>query len=166
VAGAYLLAGRQSSPTDNRMDEQTFPGTLDSLEEIRKYVAEAARAVGFDSGATYNLCLAVDEIVTNVIVHGYEEAGLTGDIKIDSGTEGDKFVVRVKDRGKPYDPNAHQVPALEDLNLPLELRNIGGLGILLAKDAVDDLQYSSTNDGNTHRFVMLLPNAKSVLSSD
>jgi anti-sigma regulatory factor (Ser/Thr protein kinase) len=143
------------------MDEQTFPGTLDSLEDIRNYVAAAARAAGFDSGATYSLCLAVDEIVTNVILHGYEEAGLTGDIKLDSGTEGNKFVVRVKDRGKPYDPNAHRMPGVEDLSLPLEQRNIGGLGILLAKDAVDDLQYSSTQDENIHRFVKLLPNAVS-----
>ena len=148
------------------MDEQSFPGTLDSLEGIRNYVAEAAGEAGFDKSATYNLCLAVDEIVTNVILHGYEEAGLSGDIQVGADLDSDKLVVWIQDHGKAYDPHAHKTPAEEDLNLPLELRNIGGLGILLAKDAVDDLQYTSTEKGNVHSFVMLRANANSAASPD
>lgn len=148
------------------MDDQSFSGTLDSLEGIRDYVARAAGEAGFDRGATYNLCLAVDEIVTNIILHGYEEAGLSGDINVGADIDADKLVVRIEDHGKAYDPNAHRMPEMEDLSLPLEMRNMGGLGILLAKDAVDDLQYDSTEQGNTHRFVMLLPHAKPADSSD
>lgn len=148
------------------MDEQSFPGTLDSLEGIRNYVAEAAGEAGFDKAATYNLCLAVDEIVTNVILHGYEEAGLSGDIQVGADLDSEKLVIRIQDHGKAYDPHAHRLPAEEDLNLPLELRNIGGLGIMLAKDAVDDLQYSSTEKGNVHSFVMLRANANSAASPD
>ena len=64
------------------MDAVTLPGTLDALSPIRDYVKAAAASAGLDHTATYNLLLAVDEIATNVVLHGYEEAGLQGDISI------------------------------------------------------------------------------------
>ena len=64
----------------SRMNAVTFPGTLDALSSIRQYVKTAAEAAGLDHSAAYNLILAVDEIATNVIEHGYREAGLKGDI--------------------------------------------------------------------------------------
>ncbi len=140
------------------MEERTFPGTLDSLEPIREYVTQAAKAAGLDRGATYNLCLAIDEIATNVVVHGYEEAGLQGDLEVDSAIEPNRLVVRLTDHGKPYDPGAHDVPDEVDLSLPLEDRPIGGLGILLARKGVDELEYDVTKDGNVHRFIVHLPN--------
>ena len=66
------------------MQEKIFPGTLDSLAPVRAYVVEAARAAGLDSRRIYNLCLAVDEIATNIVLHGYEEVGLKGDIIIEA----------------------------------------------------------------------------------
>jgi serine/threonine-protein kinase RsbW len=139
------------------MEEQTFPGTLDALEPLRKYVNSAARAVGLERSAIYNLCLAVDEIATNIVLHGYEEAGLKGDIRIGAVVEDGRLVIRLEDSGRSYDPGVHEAPAEEDLGLPLEERKIGGLGILLARDAVDDLQYAVTEKGNVHRFIVLLP---------
>lgn len=140
------------------MEDETFPGTEDSLEAIRNYAAKAAEAAGLDRRATYNLCLAVDEIATNVVQHGYKEAGLMGPIRMGASVEDGKLVVRMEDRGKSYDPAKHQVPRPEDLTLPLEQRSVGGLGILLAQKSVDDLQYTSTKQGNLHRFVVVLNN--------
>ena len=143
------------------MSEQSYPGTLDSLEPIREYVAEAATAAGLGSKAIYSLCLAVDEIATNIVTHGYDEAGLTGDIKVSAHPVGERFEVLVTDYGQAYDPEKHQQPADTEANVPLEERRMGGLGILLAKNAVDELHYSSGADGNVHRFVLKLsPDSK------
>jgi len=139
------------------VEKLTFPGTLDALEPIRKYVEAAARSAGLDQKAVYRLCLAVDEIATNVILHGYEEAGLSGDVKIEASVDGDSLVIQLEDHGKPYDPNLHDVPEADDLSQPLETREVGGLGILLAQDGVDDLQYSTTDQANVHRFTVRLP---------
>lgn len=138
------------------MEYQTFPGTIDSLEPIRNYVAKAARAVRLDRHATYNLCLAVDEIATNVVQHGYIESGLSGDIRMGASVEDGKLVIRMEDQGKSYDPSKHQLPKPENLEQPLESRPVGGLGILLARRGIDDLQYASTQQGNVHRFVIEL----------
>jgi serine phosphatase RsbU (regulator of sigma subunit)/anti-sigma regulatory factor (Ser/Thr protein kinase) len=138
------------------MDAVTLPGTLDALSPIRDYVKEAAASAGLDHSATYNLLLAVDEIATNVIVHGYEEAGLQGNISVAATRQEDGLVIQLTDNGKRYDPKAHQEPDDEGLFKELADRPIGGLGIMLAKDGVDDLQYESTDQGNVHRFVVRL----------
>ena len=50
-----------------------------------------------------------------------------------------------------------------ELSKQLEDRPVGGLGIMLAKDGVDDLQYETTASGNIHRFIVrLIPSSDPV----
>lgn len=135
------------------MQEKIFPGTLDSLALVRAYVSEAARAAGLDSGRTYNLCLAVDEIATNIVLHGYEEVGLKGDIIVEVLEERGQLIVRLLDHGRTYDPD--QVPE-PDLENPL-MQQTGGWGVFLGKTGVDQFDYTSSDSGNVHRFVVHLP---------
>jgi serine phosphatase RsbU (regulator of sigma subunit)/anti-sigma regulatory factor (Ser/Thr protein kinase) len=138
------------------MDAVTFPGTFDALSSIRAYVKTAAEAAGLDRSAAYKLVLAVDEIATNVIEHGYQEAGLNGDISVGAARDNDALVIRLTDTGKSFDPIA--VPEINDVELSKELkdRSVGGLGLMLAKDGVDDLLYEATGGENIHRFVVRL----------
>ena len=138
------------------MAEQVFPGTLDSLAPIRDFVAQAAAAAGLDRAASYNLCLAVDEIATNIVTHGYQAAGLQGDLRVETAVESGRLVVRVEDHGRAYDPHQHDLPEKEDLNAPLHERGIGGLGILLAFQGVDELRYTAGESGNVHSFAVNL----------
>lgn len=135
------------------MQEKTFPGTLDSLALVRGYVSEVARAAGLDSGRIYKLCLAVDEIATNIVLHGYEEAGLKGDLAVEALQERGQLIIRLLDHGRTYDPD--QVPQ-PDLENPLTQQN-GGWGVFLGKTCVDQFDYTSTDSGNVHRFVVRLP---------
>lgn len=135
------------------MQEKIFPGTLDSLALVRAYVYEAARAAGLDSGKTYNLCLAVDEIATNIVLHGYEEVNLKGDIVVETLQERGQLIIRLLDHGRTYDPD--QVPE-PDLENPLK-QQTGGWGVFLGKNGVDQFDYTSTDSGNVHRFVVRLP---------
>ena len=139
------------------MGPQIFAGTIDALEPIRSYVAQAAASADLlDKSAVYKLCLAVDEIATNIVTHGYEEAGLHGDLKIFGSIENGSLVITLEDRGQPYDPTLHSKDWEEVLNLPPGDRPIGGLGIYLALDGVDDLQYQTADGINRHRFVVRL----------
>ena len=120
---------------------------------MRAYVTEAGRAAGLDSAKIYNLCLAVDEIATNIVLHGYEEVGLKGDIAIEALQQRGQLMIRLLDHGRTYAPD--QVPN-PDLGNPLNQQS-GGWGLFLSKTGVDQFDYTSSDSGNVHLFVMHLP---------
>jgi len=135
------------------MERLTVPGSLDSLAEIRKYVTAAAAAAGLDKKASYNLNLAVDEIATNVITHGYDEAGLEGVLDLQANLDEKALVISMEDTGAAYSPGLHY--SHNDLNQPAEQRSIGGLGVFLAIQSVDKFLYERLNEGrNRHTFIV------------
>ena len=58
----------------------SVPAKLESLSKVGEYVLKAAEAANLDKKAAYHLRLAVDEMATNAIVHGYEKANLEGNL--------------------------------------------------------------------------------------
>jgi serine/threonine-protein kinase RsbW len=141
------------------MEPLIVDGTLDSLSAIAKYVLSAANAAGLDKKATYKLRLAIDEIATNIIVHGYTESGLSGSVKIEAEVTRDRLRLTLQDSAIPFDPTNKADP--ECLELPLEERAIGGLGVFLAKDGIDDFEYEFVNGCNRN---ILTVNLKENLS--
>jgi anti-sigma regulatory factor (Ser/Thr protein kinase) len=134
-----------------------LPASLDALEPIGKFVVEATTTAGLDARAAYNLRLAVDEIATNIITHGYEEAGLTGDLTVSGELSDLALTIVLEDSGVPFDPLNQRLPDEEELSLPLEERSIGGLGIFLVLKGVDTFRYERVNEHNRNIFVMQLP---------
>jgi len=137
------------------MESLKLPGTLDSLGAITQYVMEAAKTAGLEKKAAYKLRLAVDEIATNIITHGYEEAGLTGDILCQAEIKPERLTIILEDWGTPYDPTQNPDPEITDL--PLEDRPMGGLGVYLALDGVDEFHYEWVNNRNRNIFVVYPP---------
>ena len=71
------------------MESLIVSGKLESLGAIAQYVMSAAKEAELEKKAAYKLRLAIDEVATNIITHGYEKADLEGHIhlaaKIDEG---------------------------------------------------------------------------------
>ena len=134
------------------MEALTLPGTLDALKAIREYVFAAADASGLDKKRAYRLGLAVDEIATNIITHGYVEAGREGMIVVEAQISDDTLIIILQDTGVPYNPLLQRTPA--GLDAPLEDRQIGGLGVFLAFRNVDRFDYEFVNGCNRNLFVM------------
>jgi anti-sigma regulatory factor (Ser/Thr protein kinase) len=116
----------------------TFEITADlgRLKDVRRFVRERAPAFGADETSLGDLVQAVDEWVTNVIVHGYR--GVAGPIEIELDREDDEVVVRVRDKAPAFDP--HSAPAF-DPSLPLERRPLGKMGIHLIRELCDRFEY-------------------------
>jgi phosphoserine phosphatase RsbU/P len=136
------------------MQALTIPGTLDSLAAIGKYVLAAATEAGLDKKRSYALRLAVDEIATNSILHGYEEAGLEGILALRADIDDQALTVTLEDTGAPFDPTTFRPPTEEDLRLPLEDRPIGGLGVYLAIQGSDEFGYKRVGKFNRNLFIM------------
>jgi serine/threonine-protein kinase RsbW len=135
------------------------PGELESLKAIREYVTDATSMAGLDKLLTNRLRLAVDEIVTNSIVHGYQESGQEGNLWITALLDDEKLTIIVEDEGPYYDPTQHPIPSAEDLGQPLNTREIGGLGIYLAIRSIDEFHYEYTATRNRNIFVVYRPAA-------
>jgi anti-sigma regulatory factor (Ser/Thr protein kinase) len=98
--------------------------------------------MGASADTVASLVLATDEVVTNIIVHGYE--GREGTIEIEMERQGQDVLVRVRDQAPPFDSTAVPPP---DLTLPLEKRPLGGLGVYLARRVVDEMSYRAGVQG-------------------
>ena len=133
----------------------TVPGELGSLGTIGEFILKAAEAAKLDKKATYRLRLAVDEMATNSIVHGYDETGLQGNVYVSAEIDDRSLFVYLEDTAPAYDPTKRPEP--DDLDEPLEDREIGGLGIYLALEGVDSYEYEYVNGRNRSTFMMLRP---------
>lgn len=137
------------------MQPLNVPGTLDSLSAIGHYVNEAALAAGLDKKIAYRLRLAIDEIATNIIVHGYQEAGMTGEVLVLSRMDKAALTIVLEDTSAPFDPRNLMRP--DHIDKPIEERPIGGLGIYLAMENVDKFDYEYVNKRNRNIFIVKRP---------
>jgi anti-sigma regulatory factor (Ser/Thr protein kinase) len=115
---------------------------LADLAEIRQFVHEAAAPAGLAPEDLSGVLLAVDEALTNVIIHGY--AGRGGPVEIEIAGQPGKLVIHLRDAAGAFDPTGVPAP---DLNIPLEERTPGGLGIHLMRQVMDQLTYRRRPDG-------------------
>jgi serine/threonine-protein kinase RsbW len=83
------------------------------------------------------VCLALEEIVVNIMRYGHPEGG-KHEILVRLSFEGGLVTVAVEDDGVPFNPLEATEP---DLNRPLEERSIGGLGIHLVRNLMDGVDY-------------------------
>ncbi len=125
---------------------------MDSLHAVGEFVTAAAVQAGLDEHAAYGLRLAVDEIATNAIVHGYGKAGQTGDLALTAYLADDRVRVVLEDSSPPYDPR--QTPPPDVLDRAPEERPTGGFGVYLALQGVDAFRYEYVNGMNRHIFMM------------
>src|ERR1051326_1534553 len=136
------------------MDPLSLQGTLDALDDVGKYVMDASAEAGLPKAAAYKLRLAVDEIVTNIIIHGYQETGTTGPVEMRVAVENRALVLTVEEEAVAFDPYSLAPP--DDLGKPLEERQIGGLGVFLAIESVDEFKYQRAGSRNRNVFVVKL----------
>jgi serine/threonine-protein kinase RsbW len=128
------------------MDSLTLPATLESLGPLVQYVLSAAAAAGLDRKATYRLRLAADELATNIITHGYGDAGLAGDFVVNARLDAAQLVITLEDWAPAFDPREQQDP--DHIGKPSDERPMGGLGVFLALKSVDGLDYEYRDKKN------------------
>ncbi|WP_063774090.1 ATP-binding protein [Streptacidiphilus rugosus] len=120
------------------------PASLGSLGAISAFVLALAGQGGLAEPARYRLRLAVDELATNAVIHGYR--GRPGDLAVSGEVTADLVRVRLSDQAPPFDPRSRW--RRPDPGLPAHARPIGGLGIHLALTSADEFEYARLDDRN------------------
>lgn len=119
-----------------------FKADLGQLSRIREFVTKTAKALGVMPTALDDLRLAVDEAVTNTIVHGY---GGPGEITVELSANHGDLVVCLCDNAPAFDAASAAPDKLD----PAEGRNApGGFGLYLMKQAMDVITHRPLDPGN------------------
>ena len=104
---------------------------------------------GLDIPAELNmpLNLALEEAVSNVMLYAYPEQ--SGQVLVECTRryreQTEQIVFTISDSGIPFDPTQH---AEADISLSAEEREIGGLGIHLVRQIMDEVRYAREENKN------------------
>jgi anti-sigma regulatory factor (Ser/Thr protein kinase) len=98
-----------------------------------------------------DLELAIEEVVVNICHHGYGQKPGPLILRIVDSPSG-SFQVEIEDEGPEFNPLAQSLP---DATTPLENWKVGGLGILLVRRAVDNVDYERRDGRNLLRLRMV-----------
>ena len=127
------------------MTNQTFPAKTEALPDILGFVEETLEGYGCPMKIQMAVCVAIEEVFVNVAHYAYGNG--EGDMNLGIGFDEENRTItfRMTDKGVPFDPLQKPDP---DLTLSAEEREIGGLGIFIAKKTMDSLSYSYENGEN------------------
>lgn len=117
---------------------------LPNLAKIRRFIEERSAALMVTPEAAGDICLAVDEAATNIILHGYR--GKPGTIEVEMIRNGEDIIIHLRDSAPVFDPTTAPPP---DLTIPFFQRPPGGMGVHLIRQSVDKIHHQiSASGGN------------------
>ena len=127
------------------MINKIFPAKVEALSDVLGFVDETLESYGCPMKIQTAVCVAIEEVFVNVAHYAYGDG--EGDMTLGIGFEEDtgNVTFRMTDKGVPFDPLKKPDP---DITLSAEDREIGGLGIFIAKKTMDTLTYAYENGEN------------------
>ena len=127
------------------MTNKTFPAKTESLSDVLGFVEQTLEELECPMKIQTAICVAIEEVFVNVAHYAYPDG--EGDMSLHIGFDDQSRAItfRMADKGVPFDPLVKPDP---DITLSAEEREIGGLGIFIAKKTMDSLSYSYENGEN------------------
>ena len=110
---------------------------LSDIGNLFRMVETFGEANELPEPKVYVVNLMLDELVTNLVMHGNSNGGtLRANIRLEVGESG--ITLTVEDDGQPFDPTAAEAP---DVDAALEDRQVGKLGLHFVKSLADHVSY-------------------------
>ena len=129
--------------------EITIPAEIDYLVRVRNFIERTGLRHAFSHKEIHAIMLAVEEACTNIIRHGYQNMN-KGKIQIEAIIKKPSLTLTIIDQGQTYDPRREKAP---DLARYVEIGKVGGLGIMMIRKLMDEIDYSVTKRGNEFRLI-------------
>ena len=139
--------GKPAASPARAPEERAFEARREVLPSTAAFVAAFCGRNGIGTTDMLRLTLVVEELFTNIVMHGYGEDG-AGMIRLSLAHDGRDVTLVCRDEAPPWDPRPalRRLPA--DLDEPVEKRGVGGLGNLLVGRLVDVSDYARSNGAN------------------
>lgn len=120
---------------------------IQELDKLEPFLSHFFEQKSIDMSLLPQLDLALEEAVTNVIMYAYPE-GETGTAELTVNVNNKQICSTLTDSGTPFNPLEQQE---DNLDVSLEERKIGGLGIHLIKEIMSKVEYEYANGRNVLR---------------
>lgn len=130
------------------MKELTINATVENITQVTAFVDEELEALGCPLKAQMQIDIAIDELFGNIAHYAYNPEVGPATVRVEVVENPLSVVVTFIDKGIPYDPLAREDP---DVDLSLEDRQIGGLGIYMVKKSMDEISYEYKDGQNILR---------------
>lgn len=127
---------------------------LSEMTILREAVQSFSEQNQLTPDIVFVLDLCLEELITNVIKYGYDQPAQR-QIQVDLSLQDGLLVLQITDDGKPFDPTHIPEP---ELDVPLEERQIGGLGIHLVRNYADSMEYKREEGHNITTLKKRIPN--------
>ncbi|MFH0878431.1 MAG: ATP-binding protein [Lentisphaerota bacterium] len=127
---------------------------LESLPSIAEFTERVIMDLKLPPEVGHKLSLSLDEAVNNVVSYAYPDQ--PGKMQLVIEAEPEELRAMLTDQGLAFDPTQQPTP---DLDVPIEERKIGGLGIHLIRKMTDEFKYNRTDGVNQMLIVIRWRNA-------
>lgn len=117
---------------------------IDDLQQVNLFVEEISNELRLDPELTMNFNLVLEEMVSNVIFYAYPE-GTVAPISLTAQTDNGSIIFTLSDEGRAFDPMTRKE---NDLSINPADRELGGMGIFITKQIMDEVSYQRINGHN------------------
>ena len=145
------MANEKQGPAE----ELVLPARVEHLERVQTFVADR---IGEDCPikTQMQLDLAVEEIFVNIASYAYAPGEGEAALRVERSDEPRAVTLTFRDCGVPYDPLTREDPDVSSL---AEDRQIGGLGVFLTKQVMDEVRYEYKDGQNVLTMKKLFMNS-------
>ena len=119
--------------------------STDNLPRVTAFVNSRLEAIGCPKKEQMQIGVAVEEIFVNIAQYAYAPEKGSAAVRVKTCEKPRSVTITFLDRGVPYDPLAKADP---DISLAADEREVGGLGIFLTKQLMDDVRYEYRDGQN------------------
>ncbi len=128
-----------------RVEELVVESDNKQLPRVMEFIDDHFKAAGCPVKAIMQIDIAVEEIFSNIANYAYKPGVGEVSVHVDIPSGAKEGRITFTDTGAAYDPLAREDP---DVTLSAEQREIGGLGIYMAKKSMDEMTYEYKDGKN------------------
>ena len=121
------------------MENLIVTAEVKNLDAVTDFVLQRPEIAACPKNTQLQLRLAVEEVFVNIASYAYDPSIGPAEVRCEVLDDPLRVVIQFLDHGKPFDPLAKEDADTSEEAL---MDRIGGLGILLVKETMDEVSYS------------------------
>lgn len=127
------------------MKELKVDATIENIPKVTEFVDEQLEELDCPIKAQTQIDIAIDELFGNIARYAYNPVVGSATVRVEVQEDPLAVLITFIDDGVQYDPLSREDP---DTSLSAEERDIGGLGVYIVKNSMDEISYKYNNGQN------------------